>query len=317
MHSSIHISLINENWDKLNHQFPGWTFFDSARWLYAFRRKCGEVRCYGFFQRERCIASISLGVTLNDVGVLISSPFTAPFGGMLFGTNMQLACLDECLRILLDTLAAEFSGRPLRFTYVQRPKHVSMHPLYDMEEFVLALRGFRVSDIQFEYYLDLSNRHYSQTLRNELSKKSQLIQFEITCMDEFLAFRNKILPQQRKSKTVPDDEMIQIGTEFADNVRVYKATVRGETASMLVSDEVSPECAIGRNWFQDDSFSAIGTTAFLVGQWIEEIHAHKFLRAGFGGTATLAGGFKPGMAYFKERFHPQASLRKYYVFEKP
>lgn len=303
---------LDEDWDEQTSGLPGATFFDSSAWLEAFAYKADRVRKLGFFQGHRLVSALSLGIEENHMLLHAQIPFSASFGGLIMAANPSLVSIDGAVRALLDTLRQEAHGRPLQISYVQRPRHVSGHPQYELEEFALLKNGFSVQDIQLEYYVDLSQMHFSQTLRNELRKKHE-IEFHPATMAEFLAFRERVAEQQGKTKTLPNEELMRTSELFGDKVRVFKATHSERTAAMLLSDELTSECAIGRNWFQDAEFGHLGATAFIVSKWINDLKCRGFAHAGFGASARLSKDLIPGFLFFKERFHPRTAMRKTYV----
>jgi hypothetical protein len=307
------LALEDQEWDRLCGGFPGFTFFDSAAWLDTFAYKVSAVRRLAFQSGGTCVAAISIGVVDGPDARRFRIPFSASFGGLLYAPDLGMEALDEVVRALLGHLRELAGGKPFSLDYVQRPRYVSGHPRYDAEEFALLRNGLTPAGMQLEYYLDLDELHYSKKLRNELRGKQEL-SFAPACMEDFLVFREHIVRQQDKIKTIPDEEMRVMGERFADRIRVYKASHEGRTAAMLLSDELNAEVAMGRNWFQDADLSRLGATAFIVSEWINDLRHKGFLRAGFGATATLDGELRPGFLFFKERFRPKAALRRQYHY---
>ena len=313
MHNSVRIALIEEEWSERIDSFPGCTFFDSGAWLDTFAYKTDGVHQIGFFDGNACVASICLGINGQGSTFEARTPFSASFGGLLYAADITALTLDAVVRSLLEHLRGLAGGKPMVLDYVQRPRYVSGHPRFDLEEFSLLKNGFALHDAQLEYYLDLDDLRYSKTLQNELRKKQGMI-FTASNMEEFLAFRERITLQQGKTKTIPDEEMRVMGDRFGQSIKLYKATSEGRTAAMLLSDELNQEVAMGRNWFQDAELSRLGATAFIVSEWVNELRRKGFAHAGFGATASLGGELRPGFLFFKERFHPKASLRKHFMY---
>lgn len=314
MTEPVTVCDISRDWDDRTAALAGATFFDSAAWLEAFSAKTGEVRKLGFFRGRKFVAWLCLGLD-EEPGLLHARvPFSASFGGLLMGPTPSLIAIDEAVRTLLDSLHQEAAGRPLHVTYVQRARYVSMHPQYELEEFALLKNGFSVQDVQLEYYVNLDNLHYSQTLRNELRKKHGL-EFHAAQMSEFLVFRELIAQQQGKIKTLDDEELLLASERFGDRLRLSKATYEGQVVAMLLSDELTSECAVGRNWFQDKTYSHLGATAFIVSEWLNDLKRRNFARAGFGASARLTKDLIPGFIFFKERFGPCTSMRKTFILD--
>jgi hypothetical protein len=313
---NVQIEKVSDKWDESIRLFPGRSFFDSGRWLDLFAGRVDEVHRLVFrLDGKKVIAGISCGIVFDNDMILLQSPFAASFGGFVFREGASALEMDSVVGAFVGYARALAHAQACRIDIVQRPSHLSGNPQFDLEEFMLLRHGFVMVDAQLEYYVETDRVQMSQTLRNEVRKGRRGSSFQKATIDEFIKFRQLVVDQQGKTKTVSDEDLRVSSANFPDNIHVFKLVGGKGTMAMLLSDQLSDHYAVGRNWFQDDRFKRSGATAVLVAEWIDHLAATGVPIASFGASARLTKEMLPGFIFFKERFKPAVALRRTFRFD--
>lgn len=314
--TNITIFECDTNWDQAIENFPGTTFFDTQKWLKTFEWKADSIHKLLIKKGKKNIAAISFAITKLENGVSqITIPHSASFGGLLFKKNISALLLIDVYSALLSHIS-KLTSSNFKITYVQRQEYITNHPQFSSEEFALLRCGFKQKDLLLEYYIDMENMSPpGQTMRNQLRKNDGKLLFTKATMDEFIKFRQMIIRQQNKMKTIPDKELLLSEEASSQSISIYKMVYEKKTVSMLLSDRLNSNIDVARSWYQDADYKYLNATGSIVWEWLMIAKSDGIRKACFGSSASLAHDITPGMLSFKERFRPCTGLRRIFTYD--
>jgi len=296
------------------------TIFDTEKWLSLFGKKYDKSCCFELHSKEYNPIKIMLGFYEKQGQLYVQSPVSASFGGFSFDDKkVKLMHMLDAVSKSIDYVKTFSEGEDINFSIIQRPRYVTRSYLYDYEEFALTQNGFQIDHELLEYYIDLKNmKTFSQTLRNEIRQKLPQ-NFRISSastMKEFIDFRDKICIQQNKTKGVPDEDLLLIAEHFPDNIQLYAYYDQDIPVCMILAYALNEKVSYGINWFQDEIYKEYGLTAKLISYWLDDSRRKGFEIASFGAAMDSASE-KPnkGLVFFKERFRPNADLRRTFTLK--
>jgi hypothetical protein len=301
-------------WDEAVKLMPAATFFDGSCWLKRFGYKVQKVETIAYREGNRIVGLLAYGLTGTDDALHVKVPFSASHGGILYKEDMAMLSMIDMFALFVDRVKQLAGRRELVISYTQRPKYLSFHPQYELEEFAILKNGFYVDNIYVDYFVDLNNLRYSRSLREKINRNDRGdYLFGRSDIEEFIDFRSDIMKQQGKEKTMPDDELRIFEVDFDQYIKIYKVTYDSNITSMILSYNLNDNVIYGINWFQDSRYKTCDTTAYLLYRWLQKGIEEKKQIASLGTTGNLNKPLRPGLLFFKERFKPSASLRKTYI----
>lgn len=312
----ITVLAVDDDWDGRINNFTGKTFFDSGKWLDTFSWKADQIHKLLFKKGKKVVAALSFSSTAQSEGsIALNIPHSASHGGLLFKDNLALVSVLEIVQVFIRYVEEKF-GPDFTINYIQRLEYISGHPQYAYEEFALLKNGFVPKEQLLEQYISLESMSLpSQTMRNQIRNNADVLTISTARMDEFVVFRNMIIEQQDKIRTLPDEELVLSPEASNGNITVYKCTYEGATISMLLSDQLNKSSAVARNWYQDSEYKHLNSTGSLIWEWLNILKESGVKYAGFGASAGLNFDLDPGLVFFKERFKPQAAFRRIFSYD--
>lgn len=299
-------------WDNALNLLQGGTFFDTAKWQQCFSWKTQHIIYLHYSIDNKIIAGISAGIEKIGNTYIIKSPFTAPFGGLLIKKNIhisQLLCIISELKIFFSKMF----GYNYQFIYIQRSHIISPSSTYDAQEFSLKYSGFQEKEIFYEMVVQVREKielaERTKTVLNKI-KREQRMSFQKATVEEFIQFRRKVVAQQNKIITVPDDE-IRMGYDLYPNFINFWKIVQDDTIlAILLADGLHQDVHVGRNWFMDINYPKSNATLFLLYSWFQHLYLNNVKYASLGSTLQTSSHSNNNTLQFKERFLPSISCMK-------
>lgn len=307
-------------WDKALPLLSGATFFDTARWQEAFSYKTENIYYLHFFYKNRLIAGFSCGSSWDSHKHVFLSPFTAAFGGVLARSGISLTLWVKVIDALRDYFTEETGAQAYEIHYTRRSRCLSGGICQEAEDMALVQNGFSLNCFFCDIFFDMRQEvHLAKTNASALRKSIKAGEFEFmpATVEEFLEFRARIIHEQNKRMTVPDDQIIKGTKLFPECMRYFKAVSNsGSIVAVLLEDHMNEYVAMGRNWFVDKKIHAPQGLLFLVYNWIESVRSRCIRYAGFGSCANSLRPLNSNVLFFKERFSPAVyDAKKTYILE--